>query len=624
MAGNPNPIDAIEGLDTYDDVSKSQFVAWGKLRVAQLMGDYNEVAATDLSGQTAIFVLSTGRLYIKDTENTDDESGTLMRDANKIAFVSTPIEGIDGATIIAQANQPSTNYVAGSLWIDTDSVNLTLYELGGSPLAWSATGATLKGPQGATGATGAQGPQGATGATGTQGPQGATGATGATGAQGPQGATGATGATGASFAATSVTSLEIGTGSEALSTQAGLAYTVGARVRIVSTANTSNWMEGLISAYSGTSMTVVVDKTNGSGTFASWNINLTGQPGSGDMSSANNLSDVANKETARDNLFTLGAGLSYVGDVLTPTASGMTDTERRNLLLSSVYQAKIWGAARSGINLQAVGFVSAADINSGASTNAGIDIGNGFASPVTSTVTSATPGGAVGDNGLTAFDLTQQLVNGATYHTLGAYSAGAVSIDIKIGKRVSAGVFDIVVSETYSHPGGGWADHVLSSDYTVPGSGTYYVGGYTATGLNYNTATSGAYETGNITGTGQSGFSEQNTTIPAFRASTGNGNMTVVTTSQAVAASVSNGRVLIEYDNSAAPTLNTDLLAYVTCDGGTHWAQVTLAAAGIGQSGRLVAESADTPATAGTSIAVKIVTANNKNVAIYGVTLQVH
>lgn len=115
------------------------------------------------------------------------------------------------------------------------------------------------------------------------------------------GNTGATGATGASYSGTSTTSLLIGTGSKAFTTQAGLAYTSGARVRASSAANTSNWMEGL-ATYSGTTLTINVDKTNGSGTLADWNFNIAGVPGAGDLSSANNLSDLANVATARTNL----------------------------------------------------------------------------------------------------------------------------------------------------------------------------------------------------------------------------------------------------------------------------------------------------------------------------------
>jgi len=150
----------------------------------------------------------------------------------------------------------------------------------GAAGAAGGTGAT-----GATGATGPAGSTGATGAAGSAGPAGATGATGATGPAGPAGAAGAagaaggTGASGAGYLATSTTSLAIGTGSTAFTTQAGLAYGAGARVRAASAADGTNYMEGLATAYSGTTLTINVTATGGSGVHADWNINLAGQPG---------------------------------------------------------------------------------------------------------------------------------------------------------------------------------------------------------------------------------------------------------------------------------------------------------------------------------------------------------
>jgi len=107
---------------------------------------------------------------------------------------------------------------------------------------------------------------------GSQGIQGATGATGATGPTGP---------TGPSYAATSTTSLAIGTGSKASTTQAGRAYVVGSRVRMSSAANTSNYMEGIVTAYnSGTgAITIDVAIVGGSGTYADWNFSLAGNKG---------------------------------------------------------------------------------------------------------------------------------------------------------------------------------------------------------------------------------------------------------------------------------------------------------------------------------------------------------
>ncbi|MEY9640452.1 hypothetical protein ABIF66_008706 [Bradyrhizobium japonicum] len=131
---------------------------------------------------------------------------------------------------------------------------------------------------------------------------------------------GATGSTGAGYGGTSTTSLAIGTGSKAFTTQAGLAYTNGARVRASSGAN---WLEG-VATYGGTTLTITSDKTNGSGTLASWTFNVAGQPGAGDLSSANNLSDVANIATARANLgagtvnsVTAGTGLELAPQIRT-------------------------------------------------------------------------------------------------------------------------------------------------------------------------------------------------------------------------------------------------------------------------------------------------------------------
>ncbi|EKS29266.1 glycoside hydrolase family 55 protein [Afipia felis] len=60
--------------------------------------------------------------------------------------------GADGATWIVQAAEPGTDYPANSLWIDSDSADLDVYQLGGSPLDWVDTGINLKGAQGPAGA----------------------------------------------------------------------------------------------------------------------------------------------------------------------------------------------------------------------------------------------------------------------------------------------------------------------------------------------------------------------------------------------------------------------------------------------------------------------------------------
>lgn len=132
---------------------------------------------------------------------------------------------------------------------------------------------------------------------------------------------GSPGATGAGYGGTSTTSLAITVASKVFTTQAGLAYTNGARVRASSAANTSNWMEGL-ATYSGTTLTIAVDKINGSGTFADWNLNVVGQPGAGDLTSANNLSDLASATVSRKNLGLPAMARSYLAGLTLSTAGG--------------------------------------------------------------------------------------------------------------------------------------------------------------------------------------------------------------------------------------------------------------------------------------------------------------
>lgn len=125
--------------------------------------------------------------------------------------------------------------------------------------------------KGASGKDGAQGPQGIQGI---KGDMGATGPKGETGAQGAKGDTGAKGEAGIGYAGlTSATSIKIGIGSTVFTTNlsaTATAFAVGARVRVASKATPANFMEGLIIAFSGNTLTVLVDVTSGTGTFNDW------------------------------------------------------------------------------------------------------------------------------------------------------------------------------------------------------------------------------------------------------------------------------------------------------------------------------------------------------------------
>lgn len=135
---------------------------------------------------------------------------------------------------------------------------------------------------------------------------------------------------GAALVGTSTTSLAIGTGAKVFATQAGKGWTLGTRLRAASD-DGMKFMEGAVTAYAGTSLTLEVDLVGDSGTHADWNIGVAGErgaqgaagAGSGDLVSTNNLSDVANSGTARSNLgaaaaataIAAGTGLTGGGDL---------------------------------------------------------------------------------------------------------------------------------------------------------------------------------------------------------------------------------------------------------------------------------------------------------------------
>ncbi len=98
------------------------------------------------------------------------------------------------------------------------------------------------------------------------------------GMQGPQGIQGEQGIAGSGYSATSETSLTIGTGSFQLSTRSGLAYLPGMRIRLA--ANPSNYMEGIVTSYSNSSLILSVDYVRGGGTYSSWSIGIAGEIGS--------------------------------------------------------------------------------------------------------------------------------------------------------------------------------------------------------------------------------------------------------------------------------------------------------------------------------------------------------
>lgn len=171
------------------------------------------------------------------------------------------------------------------------------------------------------------------------------GDTGPAGTDGTDGVDGADGADGAGYGGTSATSLAIGTGTKSLTTQAGLAYVVGARVRIVASSDVTKWMEGAVTAYNGGTgaMDVSVDLTSGAGTIASWNLAIAGERGAAGA-------DGADGADGSDIIVGKGAGDVAVG----PSSAAETDLVSHSTTLASGdrLRGRAWGvvANTSGSN----------------------------------------------------------------------------------------------------------------------------------------------------------------------------------------------------------------------------------------------------------------------------------
>ena len=104
------------------------------------------------------------------------------------------------------------------------------------------------------------------------------------------------------YLTTSTTSLLIGNGTKTLTVGTGLSYSPLQEVTIAY--NVGNHMHASVTSYNSTTGVMVVDvsKHSGSGTYATWTINVGGVVGGTYLEIANNLSDLQSSTQARVNL----------------------------------------------------------------------------------------------------------------------------------------------------------------------------------------------------------------------------------------------------------------------------------------------------------------------------------
>jgi hypothetical protein len=100
-------------------------------------------------------------------------------------------------------------------------------------------------------------------------------------------------------------------------------------------------------------------------------------------------------------------------------------------------------------------------------------------------------------------------------------------------------------------------------------------------------------------------------------------NMTLLSNGNTASSQPSNARIVLFEEDVDAITLNTDLKAYVSRDGGTTYTQITLSDEGDYESGKqILAGSVDINGQpSGTSMKYKIETLNTKDLKLHGVGL---
>jgi hypothetical protein len=149
---------------------------------------------------------------------------------------------------------------------------------------------------------------------------------------------------------TSATSVLIATGSKIFTTNftnSQTAFAIGTRVRVAYSSTPANFMEGVVTAFSGTTFTVLVDSIGGSGTFASWTISVAGIQGSNGVTS---ITGTANQVIASAS--TGAITLSLPQDIATTSAPTFVGTNFSGTATSlsiggNAATASKWATARN-------------------------------------------------------------------------------------------------------------------------------------------------------------------------------------------------------------------------------------------------------------------------------------
>lgn len=290
---------------------------------------------------------------------------------------------------------------------------------------------------------------------------------------------------GTSYAMQSPTSVEIAAGLKTFDVVTGVPLLPGAVLIASSRANLANTMSGVVTSYVGSTLTLDVTVTSGSGTYADWNINIAGNVG----------------PQGPD-------GRSLLNGTVDPTTEGDDGDFYINTSANTIFGPKASGSWPSGVSLVgptgptgATGDTgptgaTGATGSTGATGAAGADGANGARGGIpyvfSNTLTMADPGsGAVRFNNATFGSITAIAIDdlNADAVDLSAYLAtwgastsavkGVLVVQSADGGDASIGVFDV----TGVTNNAGWSElAVTPRGGTIPSNAEAIVLQYLASG----------------------------------------------------------------------------------------------------------------------------------------------
>jgi hypothetical protein len=258
------------------------------------------------------------------------------------------------------------------------------------------------------------------------------------------------------------------------------------------------------------------------------------------------------------------------------------------------------------------------------------DATNDWYSPArTATAQAAGLGSNTASGGeFTLIDRSFTLVNNDSINSIGTYSTTAIAaLTVKVARRVSSTVYDILASYTFAHPGGGWFDYVLPTPFVLPSTGTLYSAVVQPASTNLNIYASGtrAYKAlDQAVGNGVTGFAEDTgNSIPARVVYTYK-PMTLPSVAYAAASVPTTARLALQtVEASGALTPNTDFTLEASRDGGTTWTAATLVLTMSLNNIKMYEGAVSlTGQPSGSSMKWRAKSLTNKNIVMSGVVLQ--